>query len=314
MIRFETEIQELQAAGALDEAAAVRALALDRGAVFSLYEELRLALYAAVLLVTTGLGLLLKRNLDRIGPLTLLVALLIAAAACYASPWRDRRRGTDRNLVGDYLLLLGALLLSSAFGYAESRFHWFGGYWPRQLLLLAAIHGLAAYYFDSRLLLSLALAAFASWFGVEPRLGGFRDGELQIARLGWQALQCAALLLAARLVGRRLRGASAFDAVYDHFALNLAFATALAWCTQDGMRLLALLLLAALTAVAITQALRSGNELMAVYGVAWPALGCSILAVHVLDEPLAASCAVLMLMIAAATQLWRLRQRLRETA
>src|SRR5882672_1092013 len=171
MVRFETELQELRVAGVLDEVTAQRALALDRGAIFSLFEEFRVAMYAAVTLISVGLGLLLKRNLERIGPVTLLVAILVAAAACYATALRSRRRDVPRTVVGDYLLLLGALLLSAAAGYAESQFHWFGDQWARQLLILALAHGVAAYYFDSRLVLSLALTAFAAWFGIEPRFG-----------------------------------------------------------------------------------------------------------------------------------------------
>jgi hypothetical protein len=83
MHSLEPEYVELTAAGVIDEIAMSRSVALERGTIFSVFEELRFALYAAVAAITTGIGILLKENLDRIGPLTLIIALALVAAACY---------------------------------------------------------------------------------------------------------------------------------------------------------------------------------------------------------------------------------------
>src|SRR5438067_8176156 len=83
------------------------ALAAERREVFSLFGELRAASYIAVALVTTGAGLWIKHNADRLGPVTILAALLLAAAACYAFALRRR----ERSIVAAYILLLGALLV-----------------------------------------------------------------------------------------------------------------------------------------------------------------------------------------------------------
>src|SRR5262245_15928970 len=136
MHTLEPELRELQANGVIDEATANRAVALDRGVVFSFHEELRVALYAAVALITTGLGILVKENLDRIGPITVIVALALIAAGCYASAVRKTLRGKTRSIGGDYVLLLGALIVSVDVGYAESQFHWLGAHWSWHLLLL----------------------------------------------------------------------------------------------------------------------------------------------------------------------------------
>jgi hypothetical protein len=89
------------------------ATVLERRALFSLFDELRAALYAAVALVITGVGILVKEHLDRIGPLTLIFALAIAGAACYVPAIRVKSRGGGQSSVTDYLLLLGALIVSA---------------------------------------------------------------------------------------------------------------------------------------------------------------------------------------------------------
>jgi hypothetical protein len=131
-------------------------LAAERRELFSLFGELRAASYIAVALVTTGVGIVIKNNADRIGPMTIIAVLLIAAAACYAWAWRP-----SRSIAGDYVLLLGALLVSAALGYAESQFHLLGPNWSRHLLILALFHIATAYLCDSRLVLGAGLAALA---------------------------------------------------------------------------------------------------------------------------------------------------------
>src|SRR5215831_6441564 len=136
MHSLEDELDQLRSAGALDESTVAHAIALERRTVFSVFDELRAALYAAVALVITGVGILVKEHLDRIGPLTLIFALAIAGAACYVPAIRAKSRAGGQSTVSDYLLLLGALIVSADVGYAESQLHWLGANWSRHLLLL----------------------------------------------------------------------------------------------------------------------------------------------------------------------------------
>src|SRR5436305_1691691 len=103
------------------------ALAAERRDVFSLFGELRAASYLAVALVTTGVGIWLKNNADRLGPVAILTALLVASATCYAyalvwsaaampplstaAAWPPHSR---RTIIAGYALLPGALPLALA--------------------------------------------------------------------------------------------------------------------------------------------------------------------------------------------------------
>ncbi len=129
MLSLESEYRELHAVGAIDDAAASRGIAAESGKVFSVAQELRVVIYSAVAAITTGIGIILNANLQRIGPTSLIIGLAVAATGCYAPAIRARLRHATRSTVADYLLLLGALIVSADLGYAESQFHWLGPHW-----------------------------------------------------------------------------------------------------------------------------------------------------------------------------------------
>jgi len=312
MHSLEAELRELSAGGALEKAAAAGAIALERRTVFSLFEELRAALYAAVALVITGVGILVKEHLDRIGPLTLILALALAAVACYVPAIRTRSRGTARSTAADYLLLLGALLVSADLGYVESQFHWLGANWSRHLLILTALHAYTAYVLASRLVLSVALATLAGWFGIERGPGTLTAWHYATPGLGVRALLCAGVMLVWRAIDQRMNTAR-FRDLFEHFAANLAFWAVLGWCSDEHLRVVGVLALLVLAAAAIRKALRSRTVAFAVYGVGYAALGLSLVVVQVTHLTLPGAALVLGVVLTAATILRRLHDLLKDT-
>jgi len=311
MHSLEEELRELRSAGALDEGTTARALALERRTVFSIFEELRAALYAAVALVVTGVGILVKEHLDRIGPLTLIFALALAAGACYIPAIRAHSRRSARSPGADYLLLLGALIVSADLGYAESQFHWLAENWSRHLLLLSALHAFTAYALDSQLVLSVALATFAGWFGIERGPGSITAWEFAMPALGLRALLCAAVILAWRAIDQRTNAAR-FREVFEHFAANLAFWGVLGWCSDAHLRFIGVPALLILAAVAIRTALRSGTESFAVYGVGYTALGLSLVIAQITGLTLVGATLVLGIVLTAAAALRHLHDLLKD--
>lgn len=312
MYSLEPELQILHAAGALDETSASHMIALERRTIFSVYEEIRAAVYAAVALVVTGVGIIVKEHLDHIGPLTLVFILALAGVACYVPSIRAESRSASRSAVAEYLLLLGALLLSADLGFAEAQFHWFGANWPRHLLILAALHAFAAYRFHSRLVLSVALTSLAGWFGIYRDPDGIADWHFGTSALSLRALLCATVILLWRAMDQRMNGAR-FREVFEHFAVNLSFWGALGWCSDTHDRVIGMPVLFALAAIAIRTALRSGSEIFAVYGVGYAAIGSSIVVGQLLELPsLSGALAILLIMLAATLVLRHVHESLNE--
>jgi hypothetical protein len=314
MHSLEPECRELQTAGLIDEAAASRAAALERGSIFSVFEELRFALYAAVAAITTGIGLLVKDNLDRIGPLSLIAVLALASAACYATALRRQWQGKERSIGGDYVLLLGALIASADLGYAESQFHWLGTEWQWYLLILAALHGATAYGLRSRLVLCTSIAALAAWFGIQGQAAMLFNAGGSAVKLAIHAIVCAATLLIWRVANRRLGGPATFESVLENFAANIGFWGALGLCLTPGSRLVGLALLAALAAASIFKALQSKEEIFAVYGTAYAALALCSLEAQVITYGLGVLLLELATVVAGALLLWSIHRHAQVSA
>ena len=312
MHTLEPELRALHAAGLIDDATAARALARDRGQVFSLYAELRASLYAGVLLVMAGVGLVLARNLDRIGPLAIVLTVALIAAACAIPALRAKSAGRALPVAGEYLLLLGVLLLSADLAYAERQFTLLGPLWSWHLLLLAVCHAAVAYAFASPLVLAASLTALAGWFGVGGTPGELLRVSYSEAEFGARALACALLIAAWRYADRRARPESRFSGVFDHFATNLAFWGAIAWCLEWPWLAAGVPLLATFSYASVRRGLDSGRELFLVYGTVYAAIGtCAAVLPHIHGTKPSLSFVLIVVCVAAAA-LWWLRRRLRE--
>jgi hypothetical protein len=227
-----------------DQAASL--LRVARGELVSVRTELSTFLYAGVLLVTAGIGIFLKENHDRLGPAVITGLLGAAAAACLVYAFRRSRPFSwqstpSDHIAADYVLLLGVLLLASDLAYVETQFRLLGPSWTYHLLLVAALSLAAAYRFDSRAVLSLALTSFAAWRGVAvtvPFAG--RSGE-SLPAVRANALACGALFVAAGVLSVRAGRKPHFEPVWITLGLILVFGGALSgvfgdrWIPWEGL-------------------------------------------------------------------------------
>ena len=199
-----------------------------RGEVVSIEAELRTVLYAGVVLVTTGVGLFLKENHERLGPVAIGTLLALAAAACLGYAWRRLPQfawgsAAATHLGADYVLLLGVLLIGADLGYLEVQLHLLGAEWPYHLLFAAAVAFLLAYRFDSRAVLSLALTSFAAWRGVAVSLSFAARSASSIPAVRANALGCGVLFVAAGIASVRVARKPHFEPVYVRLGLLLLF-------------------------------------------------------------------------------------------
>lgn len=141
---------------------------------FSLHWELRSILYVGILLLSSGLGLLIYENYDRLGHLTILTGIGLLCLAAYGYAWYMRPPWTtsltqSRSPFADYALVLGCLLFLSLEGYVQYEYTMFGTRYGLVTILPAVLFLGLAYRFDHRGVLGMGLTALMAWVGVTVR-------------------------------------------------------------------------------------------------------------------------------------------------
>ena len=232
-------IGRLRTEGVVSEAASRTLLRAARRELVTVRFELKTLLYAGIVLIAGGVGLLVKENADRLGPWTVSLLVALAAAACFAyvarhAPPFSWETTAVPHLAFDYVLLLGLALLGCDLAYLETKADILGRNWPYHFLAVALVAGLSAYRWDLRGALAVALTSFAAWRGVSARmpLGPFTSRTSAITREN--ALAVGALFLLAAYLSVRWKRKAHFEGVFANLGLLLLLGGLLSGAFEAG--------------------------------------------------------------------------------
>ena len=223
-------LNDLEGAGILNREQAALLGRIYGRELMSVHWELRLLLYAGILVLTTGLGLLIAEYFTSIGHFALLTAIALGCTGCFAYCLR-RGGGFSPEMVPspdaayDYILLLACLLLGTLQGYLELHYQVLAQHWSWWLLCSGLFYLLCAHYFDNRLVLSLALSTLGAWLGVKTSL--FTGGRWETALQG-NALLFGSTVVAAGAIQARLGWKRHFLPLHLHLGLNILLAALVA--------------------------------------------------------------------------------------
>lgn len=300
MLSFQPEIAAAADAGAIEPSVAARLIAIERREIVPIARELRALAWVGVMLVATGVGIIIKKHFHQIGPLAIAVAIGAAALSCFVfAYWRPKAAHN----ISEYVVLLGALLVSADVAFIEAQWHLLGGEWQRHFLLLAIVHAVVAYAFDSRAVLSLSVAAFAAWMGIEQR--NVFQTEIEMAM---RAFVCAGALAIFRIANRR----EEFKPVFDHFATNIAFWGALILTSNSDTRFVGLTLTIVFATVSLVYGVRRRFEAFIIYAVVYALIGVNVAVLETLHEEILRAAFLVTSTVAAIVTLTIVHFRLRK--
>jgi hypothetical protein len=139
--------------------------------IFSLHNELLSFLYLSILLFTSGIGILVYKNIDSIGHLAILGLNFVLMLICFYFGFK-KSKGWDKNEIlfdnplFDYVVLLGSILATIFIGYLQFQYALFGSDYKIVSLISAVFCFIIAYYFDNKTVLSIALTALTAFVGI----------------------------------------------------------------------------------------------------------------------------------------------------
>jgi hypothetical protein len=189
--------------------------------------ETQFLLYTGVLLLNAGFGVLVYEHIDTIGHAAVIAGFGFLTLVCFGYCWWKRppystERTPAPNLYFDYILLLGCLLFLIFIGYWQYQYQVFGRRYGLVTFVPTVVFFAAAYRFDNRLVLGMALAGLAAWFGVTatPR-DLIEQGTWDSPMLVLIAALLGVFLIGLGMVLARLDWRRHFEADYIHAALHL---------------------------------------------------------------------------------------------
>jgi hypothetical protein len=258
--------------------------------VFSLHDELRVLLFAGVLLMIGGAALFALNTINTIGPQLIILLMIVVMSACFVYvmttrlPYSHAAR-SGPGFLYDAALVLGCLLIPAVMVYAEYHYALFGEGLEFLPLIAAVILLPLAYRFDSRVVLTVGVVALAASIGLAvapPAL---------VRKFGVPAIELIAVSVAFGSLLVVVGFATQFGTIKRHFAstylhlgAHFLFAPALAGIFLRAEKLLFLLLLCFVGGVGTFHAKRTHSFAMMVVVAIYLYVGVSYLVSTVLPE------------------------------
>lgn len=139
--------------------------------IFSLRNELLFLMYLSVLLFTSGVGVLIYKNIDTIGHSLILLAMFVLIVVGFYFSFKESKGFSKEDIdfenpVYNYLVLLAVILSCSFMGYIQFQYAVFGSYFEISIYISAFIALASAYYFNNKSALSIGITALITSLGI----------------------------------------------------------------------------------------------------------------------------------------------------
>lgn len=200
----------------------------------SVHWDIKTVLYLGLLLLTSGLGILIYKNIDSIGHQAILgfIAAVCAASFIYcfktSLPY-SRLKTVSPNSIFDYILLLACSSFIILVGYLQYQYNLFGHRYGLATFLPMILLFFSAYYFDHAGILSMAIISFAAWVGVTVTpLEILEANDFDSPVVIFTFLAVAIFLIGLSYLGVALNIKKHFETVYANFGMHLLFISCLA--------------------------------------------------------------------------------------
>lgn len=202
--------------------------------LLSVHWELKTLLYTGVLLLCSGLGILVYKNIDTIGHQAILAFIACTSIGCYYYCFKKGKpfstgRVAAPNTFYDYILLLGSLTFVTFIGYLQFQYRAFGDLFGLATFIPMIVLFFTAYYFDHLGILSLAVTNLAAWAGIAItpakilKENDFNDNTIIIT-----GLLLGVFLILTGIISVKRKIKPHFEFTYSNFGTHILFISCLA--------------------------------------------------------------------------------------
>jgi hypothetical protein len=207
--------------------------------IFSLNAELKFFLYLSVLLFTSGIGVLIYKNIDSIGHIAILSLLLIVIVVCFYYCFKNAKgfqksETVFENPVLEYLVLAANILTCIFIGYLQFQYKPFGTHYGLATLIPTIVSFFCAYYFDNKSVLAIAITGLAAYIGLSVTPKDLLNNDFYSSEtLSYSAIVLGGLLILWTIYSSRIALKTHFNLIYLTFALHIISIAAISNLASD---------------------------------------------------------------------------------
>ena len=245
----------------------------DSNQAFSIHWELRLLLYLGIMLLSTGLGVLIYKNIDTIGHNIIFTLFALVCLACFYYAFQHRKPFSwgeieESTNFEDFALLGGCLAFLTLEGYLQYQYNFFGNRYGLAVIIPAILFFFCAYFFDHRGVLSMAITALASWIGITiTPLQLLENNDFNSQYMIITAILLGIFLIIIGWVSIQKDLKKHFSFNYFIFSGNLTFIAALSGLFISDLEFIYGIIIAVLSYLSIAYARKKQSYLFLLMGV-----------------------------------------------
>jgi hypothetical protein len=222
-------LDKLHAEGTISDESFAKISERQSLGLLSLHLEIRVLLYLGILLLTTGLGIIIYKNIDTIGHQVILAFIATIVIGCFFYCFKYKKPFAETKVQApgvffDYLLLLGTLSFLIFVGYLQFEYNVFGtNYGLATFIPMLALFYIA-YDFDHIGILNMAIANLGIWLGVSVTPKELlADNTFDSATIIYTYLGFGFLLLFFGWATKMLEIKQHFKFSYQHYGVHISF-------------------------------------------------------------------------------------------
>ncbi|MEO6687160.1 MAG: DUF2157 domain-containing protein [Dyadobacter sp.] len=270
----------------------------ERTKSFSIHRELRSILYLGITLFTTGIGILIYKNIDTIGHQAIIALIAGSILACSYYLFKNRQpfsRGivTNPDQFSEYILILNCTLFLILEGYLQYQYQFFGIRYGIAIFIPTILFFFCAYRFDNRAVLSMAITGLASWLGltISP-LSILEKNDFTAPGIIITGIILGTALVAISWFSQKNDMKSHFGFTYILLGGNLAAISGLAGLFSNEPKIIYFLITAALCTYLIHNARKNQSLLFLLMGVIYGYIAVTYAAFVFLPDSLLAGLSI----------------------
>ncbi|MDZ7935790.1 MAG: DUF2157 domain-containing protein [Emticicia sp.] len=245
----------------------------DSNQPFSIHWELRLLLYLGITFLSTGVGVLIYKNIDTIGHNILIGLIALVCLTCFYFAFKHRKPFSwgeieESTNLDDFALLGGCLAFLTLEGYLQYQYNFFGTRYGLAAFLPAILFFFCAYLFDNRGILSMAITALASWIGVSiTPLQLLKNNDFNSQNIVVTAISLGIFLIIVGWISIHKEFKKHFSFTYLFLGGNLAMIAALSGLFAFELKFIYFIIIAILSFQSIVYARSKQSYLFLLMGV-----------------------------------------------